>query len=104
MINQIASIKDNIKLFLTKYESMRDNDNELIAFYWYRVMKTNGIDESKYTSLNFLGDYSKGKYPSAESIRRCRQKIQEQFPQLRGKSYKNRHENEQDFRNQIKSI
>jgi hypothetical protein len=103
MIKEILSIKDNIKTFLTKYESMRDNDNELIAYYYYKIMQTNG-KEQNYSAMNFLGDYSKGLYPSAESIRRCRQKIQEQCPQLRGKSYKNRHDKEQDFRNQIKSI
>jgi hypothetical protein len=82
---------------------MRDNDNELIAYYYYKIMQTNG-KEQNYSAMNFLGDYSKGLYPSAESIRRCRQKIQEQHPQLRGKSYKNRHDKEQDFRIQIKSI
>jgi hypothetical protein len=103
MINQIASIKDNIKLFLTKYESMRDNDNELIAYYYYKVIQTNGKDQN-YSAMNFLGDYSKGLYPSSESIRRCRQKIQEQNPELRGKNYKNRQDLEQDFRSKIKSL
>jgi hypothetical protein len=103
MINQIASIKDNIKIFLSKYESMRDNDNELIAYYYYKIMQTNGKDKD-YSAMNFLGDYSKGMYPSAESIKRCRQKIQEQNTDLRGKNYKNRHELEQDFRTKINSI
>ena len=103
MIKQIASIKDNIKIFLTKYESMRNNDNELIAYYYYKIMQSNGKDK-EYSAMHFLGDYSKGLYPSAESIRRCRQKIQEQNPELRGSNYKNRHDLQQDFRTQIKSI
>ena len=103
MINQIVSIKDNIKLFLTKYESMRDNDNELTAYYYYKIIQTNG-KEQNYTAMNFLGDYSKGMYPSAECITRCRRKIQEQHPELRGKNYTKRHDLEQDFRTKIKSI
>jgi hypothetical protein len=91
---------------LTKHEHLRDDDNRLIATIYFEVAKSKNkeIKENKYSAMDFLGDFAKGLYPSPESIRRCRQKVQEQNPQVRGKSYKQRHEKEQDFRIQIKSI
>lgn len=62
----------------------RDNDNILIARIWFDEM-TN--DERKDSATQFLINFSEGRYSSAESIRRCRQKLQEDFPGLRGKSY-----------------
>jgi hypothetical protein len=62
----------------------RDNDELLTALIWHRETKATSV-------LEFLTNYSERKYTSAESIRRCRQKLQEEFPGLRGKSYMERH-------------
>ena len=40
------------------------------------------------TAIDFLNEFSKGKLTSPESIRRARQKIQEDNELLRGFSYK----------------
>jgi hypothetical protein len=75
---------DRVMHFLNNDPRTRDNDELLTALIWHRETTTT-------STLQFLTEYSERKYTSAESIRRCRQKLQEEFPGLRGKSYSQRH-------------
>jgi SMC interacting uncharacterized protein involved in chromosome segregation len=86
LIKNIKAIKDKIKYLLEKYPHLRDDDNKLIANVWY-----NEADKSLSTE-EFLKLLSQGKLTNSESIRRCRQKIQEQNIHLRGKRYNYRQE------------
>jgi len=106
MIQSISNIKDKVKKILIKHESMRDNDHSLIAFIYYKlaIAKGHTMNDQSYTAMNFLGDFSNGKYPSPESIRRCRQKIQEQHPELRGSTYNERKSKADIVKNQIKDV
>ena len=103
MIQEIKNIKVRVTFLLTKHEHLRDDDNKLIASMYFNMAKLR-IKDNNYSAMDFLGDFAKGLFPSPESIRRCRQKIQEQNPQLRGESYKERHDKGEDFRIQIQSI
>lgn len=70
---------DRVKLILEQSERARNSDKALIWEFW--------VQESKATKMK---DYSPGvlfqhnfmQATSPESIRRCRQKIQEKHPEL----------------------
>jgi oligoribonuclease (3'-5' exoribonuclease) len=79
---------DKVLKQLNEDSRTRDNDNLLIAKIWFSEMTPEEIGKS---SLDFLTKYSKSEFTSAESIRRCRQKLQEEYPGLRGVSYTSRH-------------
>lgn len=79
---------DKVLKQLNEDARTRDNDNLLIAKIWYNEIPT---DAKNYSSFDFLKSFSEGNFTSAESIRRCRQKLQEDFPGLRGKTYTKRH-------------
>lgn len=79
---------DKVLKLLNEDARTRDNDNLLIAKIWFGEMSS---EELAGSSLDFIKKFSKGEFTSAESIRRCRQKLQEQYPGLRGKSYTARH-------------
>lgn len=83
---QIRTI-DKVLKALNEDARTRDNDNLLIALIWYNELERS----DNISAIDFLKSYSVGKFTSAESIRRCRQKLQEDFPGLRGKSYATRH-------------
>lgn len=86
---------DRIKTILERDARMRDNDELLIAFVWYYE-----IPEDRRQSMSawdFLAGYSKRKFTSAESIRRCRAKLQEMHPELRGDNYDKRHKISKNF-------
>jgi hypothetical protein len=83
-----------IKL-LTKHEHLRDNDTALIANIWYREF------DAEQKTYDFLKAFADGKLTNPESIRRARQKVQEEMPELRGKSYQIRHKEEKNFKEKV---
>jgi len=70
---------DLVKKLLTDYAEFRDSDKKLI----WRVWEVTGfIDiDSVMTKLAFM------EAPSTETIRRCRQKIQELHPELQSSKW-----------------
>lgn len=90
MISKIRTAKEIVTYFLNLRAELRDDDNRLMANIWARELKDTGILDM--SAWDFLNMFSKGILTSPESIRRARQKVQEENPHLRGKSYKARHE------------
>lgn len=83
--NAISTVKLKVHLLLEKYEHLKDSDEKLIASFWYHEIGGNNF--AAMTAHDLLKKFTEGKLTSAESIRRCRQKLQEQHPELRGKMY-----------------
>ena len=80
--------KQTIIKILLERPDLRDNDNKLIAIYWYRELENKNIDSQKINALCFLKKYADSELTNAESIRRMRAKLQEEEPRLRGQAYK----------------
>jgi hypothetical protein len=66
---------------------LRDSDELLIATMWYHEAR---LSEGNRSAVDLLNKFINGDLSSAESIRRSRQKIQQDFPELRGQAYKKR--------------
>ena len=79
--------KDKIKTLLTKFPELRDSDNKLIAFFWYKELKRKGMNPNQMSAMDFLQYFSDSKLTNSETIHRCRRKAQEQNKELRGKNY-----------------
>ena len=88
MWNEMKRVRDKVETLLTHKPKLRDCDNTLIAVYWAYEVGTNKLEEMSAKAL--LKELSTGNLPSAESIRRSRQKIQEENPELRGCKYNKR--------------
>jgi hypothetical protein len=69
---------DVIKGLLEKYPALRDSDRKLIWNVWGHMGFLSGISPNQYVNR---GAFMLA--PHFESIRRCRQKIQEKHPELR---------------------
>lgn len=102
-LQHIANTKEVVIYFLEKHPHLRDDDNKLIANIWNREMKGMGIDPAVATSFELLGLYAAGKLTNSETIRRSRQKIQEEQPELRGNNYKIRQEAGKEITKNIKA-
>lgn len=96
MIKKIKSNYEKAKWFLINKPFSRDSDFQLISMWWYNEALKQNLCED-----NFFLDFANKKYTAPEAITRARRKIQEQYPELRGKSYKGRKENEIEVRTQI---
>ena len=90
---EIKQIQGLVKQLLESDQRYRDCDKVLSAKIW--SIQMGGMEMlHKMTAYDFLCEYvkRKGKLFSQESIGRARRKLQEQNPELRGKSYKKKKE------------
>jgi hypothetical protein len=95
MINN--EVKQRVKYILEVNKDARDCDRLLIASIWEDdVYFIDGCSASDM--LDFLVD---GTLTSTETIRRCRQRLQEENEHLRGLKYKVRQKLGEEVRNTI---
>ena len=96
----IVTKKDLITKLLSDHPHLRDDDYQLISEIWqYESIATIPV-----TAKDFLSDFGNGKYTNPESIRRCRAKLQETMPELRGKKYIKRHRHQSDVIDQLNNF
>jgi hypothetical protein len=81
-------VKDKVKLLLETFPHLRDSDERLTANIWLSETPKDA------TAFQVLQMYAEKRLTNAESIRRTRAKLQEEIPELRGKSYNLRHKSQ----------
>ena len=102
MKQKMSNILDKVINLLNKHPQLRDSDDKLTATIWYHH-----IDNVKsITGMQLLHKFAKGDLPSYESISRCRRKVQEEKPELRGKQWEKRHQKniQNKVKNELKEI
>ena len=100
LIRGMSLVKDRVKALLVSYPHLRDNDNKLIATIWKQDLRNMGINLDIAT-YNFLQLYALCELSNAETIRRVRQKIQEENPDLRGTVNEARQKEGEAVKNEI---
>ena len=71
MLNKMHNVKEKVKKLLTERPELRDDDNRLIANIY--LIESGGIDSlQKMSALQFLGEFSKGKYTNFAKWNTCR--------------------------------
>ena len=83
-----------VKVFLTSLPHLRDDDMKLLASVWWQEIRNKGLDMHSYSAHDTLKLLADGKLSNPSSIRRCRAKLQELHPELRGQRYKDRKNNQ----------
>jgi hypothetical protein len=97
-----AKIKDKVKSILELVPSTRDNDSELISIFWEQEL---GYEMINLSAERFLTMFAHSNVlTNAETIRRTRQKIQEQNEDLRGLKFKVRKVLAEEVRQTIKDL
>lgn len=95
-----GKIKERVKNLLERLDYCREDDNRLIANIW--LSDAGGVKAvANMMAMDFLSEIAKGNLTSAESIMRCRRKIQEEIPELRGKNYRARKDNEGNIKRDL---
>lgn len=99
-MNELKNITKLVKLVLDQDEKARNSD----SYLYFRILKIlgerKGIDVNNTPVTLFLLNMTKWGFPPFESVRRTRQKIQAECPELAGndKVMSMRAEREQEFR------
>ena len=98
-MKQLFSVIDEVEKFLTKYPVLRDNDEKLMANTWGIYIGEKDLNDMSAEDL--LSALSHGTLPSYESISRCRRKLQEECPNLRGDKWHERHKRADNIKMEI---
>lgn len=100
---EIRNTSKRVKKYLQDHPELRDNDARLITNILHEDLREMDYDPDTGSGIVILRLYAAGKLTNAESIRRSRQKLQEDDPTLRGKAWKPRHDQaEPDVKQQIR--
>ena len=102
MKQRMLNILPTVKNLLTEVPSLRDSDERLMATIWFKNIGEDNI--KSLSAINLLQKLADGKLPSYESISRCRRKIQEEKPELRGEKWKERHDAEEAVKTEIRQM
>ena len=97
----IIKVSAVVKQLLTDQPKTRDSDNLLILKVW--AEQEPNLRRTDFSFTNFAYYFSNGVFHSTESICRARRKMQEEFPNLRGASYKARQNHQEDVKDQLRS-
>ena len=89
----MKDLNELVKRILAEHKEARDDDFKVIGY----VIKTLKPEAMRLTFGQTLWNHSKLDLPSFESIRRTRQKIQHDHPELRGELYLKRMEKQTEF-------
>ena len=97
-MDKLKTMQSRVEFCLETYPICRDDDNMLIGAIYSLFYD---VDAKRTTFKEVL---LRNDLPSFETIRRCRQKAQEQRPELRGTRYaqKKRKDNEKRVREYVK--
>ena len=100
-MKKLFSVIDEVEKFLTKYPLLRDNDERLMANIWAKYIGNRDDMNGPESWKDILNLLATGKLPSYESISRCRRKLQEECPSLRGEKWHERHKRADNIRMEI---
>jgi hypothetical protein len=100
MITKVKQIQKQIEALL-KDPTFRDDDRVLVANFWYGQLIDSKIDPKKISAHELLHIYVNGGLANSDLITRARRKAQEENPELRGKTWIERHKKADDFRKNI---
>jgi hypothetical protein len=95
----IKDKKDIVETLLRNNPETRDSDSALLSMYWGEEIENLGEPLCTLSSLLYKGALS-----SAEAVTRCRRKVQEITPELRGDNWKKRHKAEVVVKEEIRSM
>lgn len=100
----IIDHKSFIHRLLKVRADLRDNDRRLIAIIWWQELKDKKKLEMKnITGQRLMEEFMEGTLTSPETIRRTRQKIQQDHPETRGRNWQIRKEKQKAIRAEMRN-
>lgn len=101
----MSKIKQHINLvryLLKNHAHLRDDDTALIMNVWHKELLKRNLDPHELTAYELMEMVSKNKMPIGRTIERCRRKLQEEEPELRGKKWVDRRRHTEEVKEEIK--
>lgn len=103
-MSRLTKTYDTVIHQLRRDEKYRDNDNLLVVKIWWHELENLGYDPKNLSAYDFMCLYRDDKLTVADTITRARRKAQENFPELRGKSYEPRQQETEAVKQELKLL
>lgn len=100
-VNFSQTMKERVADLLRTVPATRDNDGYLYALILNGDLLIAGFEPNKLPSVELLRMMKAGAVSNPESVRRMRQKIQEEYSELRGAGYGGRKAKAEKVRQEI---
>ena len=94
-------IKKTVIELLTQYSDFKDNDQQLVAWFWKLEMEAHGYPASSTPTQTLFKLMAFGKLTSSDTITRMRRRVQEEFVELRGEKYSKRQSNQEKVKKDL---
>lgn len=101
--HSITSVFKKVKVLLEQDKKYQNNDEHLVAKFWWLEMAAMGIAEG-VSAKAFFHLYKDGRFTSADVITRARRKVNEEYPHTRGLAYHPRKKNQQAIKDEIRTL
>lgn len=101
MKKQVSIIKDRVEKLLREFPHFRDDDHRLILAVWNEDIALTGNDPNQMHYSTFVNLFVRGLLSNPESIRRTRQKLQQDYPGLRGKAKEQRDAKQDEIKSEL---
>ena len=100
----IKGVEGRVRNILEKHEQTRDDDMKLFAYVILDYFNFNKNYIDSLSANDVIGKIYNNKVPHFTSILRCRQKLQEKSPDLRGKLYEKRKKHAEKVKEEIQNF
>lgn len=97
----IKKTMTRIEAMLVEIPETRDDDKLMLSLYWMEELKDIGIDTLKVKAWDIFQCIHRGQLTNADYIARCRRRLQQQKPHLRGKMYNARYAHQETAQNEL---
>lgn len=98
--DKLKTTKDKVRGLMMVHPHLRDSDSRLVANIWNHELEKKGIKNLD----GFFDAFVMDELTSYESIKRTRQKLQEQDASLRGKKYSYRQKEGEEIQYKIHDL
>jgi len=97
-------LKDRIQLYLMSHPETQESNEALMSIIWQHEVDKFIINAGGGIKINPLTLLNQGKLTSWDSATRAKRKLQEEHPQLRGQSYKQRKAKQANVRKNLNNL
>ena len=96
-------LRNVVKELLEEWPITRDEDSRLVCNVWWREAGGSNVVQ-KLMAPDFMSKIVDGSLSSWETITRIRRKLQEEIPDLRGKKWDSRHNQQTNVISELQEI
>lgn len=96
-MKSVKKHEEEVRTALEHGEKEKESDYAL----YFRILINRKVPAEDTSAADLLRGMDQGKYPSIQSISRCRRHLQSKYPDLRGTNYEDRRRKQEEIKEEM---